>query len=164
MGVGNIFEKPGHYAFYDTLATDPALGDIVHVSRLDVGTQAAAANLGLVFRGCYYHLLASYDGGEASKFGPGAAHMHDLMRSAIERGCNTFDFTIGDERYKREWCDGTVTLYDYVTPMTLRGCVAAARIFTVGRIKRFIKQTPALWNAASKLRAFIGPVMKRVRR
>lgn len=164
MGVGNIFERPGHHAFYDTLATDPALRGVVHVSRLDVGAQTVAANLGLVFRGRYYHLLASYDGGELSKFGPGAAHMHDLMRAAIERGCSAFDFTIGDERYKAEWCDGQITLYDHVRPVTLRGVVAAAWIFAVGRAKRCIKQTPALWNAAYKLRTFIGPMMKRLRR
>jgi CelD/BcsL family acetyltransferase involved in cellulose biosynthesis len=164
MGVGNIFEQPGHYAFYDTLATDPALRNFVHVSRLDVGAQTVAANLGLVFRGRYYHLLASYGGGELSKFGPGAAHMHDLMRTATERGCNAFDFTIGDERYKAEWCEGRITLYDHVQPATLRGCVAAALTFAVGRVKRFIKQTPALWDAAYKVRAFIGPMVRRMRR
>jgi CelD/BcsL family acetyltransferase involved in cellulose biosynthesis len=163
MGVGNIFDLPGHHAFYDTLATDPALRNVVHVSRFDVGPQCAAANLGLVFRGRYYHLLASYDGGELSKYGPGAAHMHDLMRAAIGRGCNAFDFTIGDERYKAEWCDGRITLYDHVQAVTLRGCIAAAIIFAIGRTKRFIKQNPTLWNAAYKLRAMIGPTMRRVR-
>ena len=33
---------------------------MVHVSRLDVGAAPAALNLGLTFRGCYYHVLASY--------------------------------------------------------------------------------------------------------
>ena len=55
-----------------------------------------------------------------SKYGPGAAHMHDLMRYAIERGCGAFDFTIGDERYKAEWCEGQITLYDPVSAATLR--------------------------------------------
>ena len=136
----------------------------VHVSRLDVGAQTAAANLGLIFRGSYYHLLASYDGGELSKYGPGAAHMHDLMRYAIERGCGAFDFTIGDERYKQEWCDGQITLFDHVVAgdvarLHRRRCGSIA----VGRAKHLIKQTPALWDAAYKVRAFIGPWMKRLR-
>jgi CelD/BcsL family acetyltransferase involved in cellulose biosynthesis len=67
----------------------------VHVSRLEVGDAIAAANLGLVFRGCYYHVLASFDDGELSRFGPGVAHLHDLLRHAIEGGCTMFDFTIG---------------------------------------------------------------------
>ena len=160
MGVADIFALPGHREFYHALAAQP---HFVHVSRLDVGAQTAAANLGLIFRGSYYHLLASYDGGELSKFGAGAAHMHDLMRTAIERGCTSFDFTIGDERYKREWCDGQITLYNHVAPATLRGIPVAMRSAVVGRVKRWIKQTPALWDAAYKVRAFIGPTMKRLR-
>ena len=44
----------------------------------------AAVNLGLTWRGCYYHLLASYDDGELSRFGPGAAHLHELLHQAID--------------------------------------------------------------------------------
>jgi len=160
MGVADIFARPGHREFYHALA---AQSHFVHVSRLDVGAHTAAANLGMIFRGSYYHLLASYDGGELSKYGAGAAHMHDLMRTAIERGCTSFDFTIGDERYKREWCDGQITLYDHVAPATLRGIPIAIRFAVVGRVKRWIKQTPVLWDAAFKLRAFIGPTIRRWR-
>ena len=160
MGVTDIFALPGHRDFYRALAGQR---DVVHISRLDVGERTAAANLGLIFRNNYYHLLASYDGGELSKYGPGAAHMHDLIRTAIERGCGAFDFTIGDERYKQEWCDDQIKLYDHVAPATLRGCPVALRLFAVGRLKHFIKQTPALWEAAYKFRAFIGPWMKRLR-
>jgi CelD/BcsL family acetyltransferase involved in cellulose biosynthesis len=161
MGVANIFERPGHREFYQSLASQPAF---VHVSRLDVGTQTVAANLGMIFRNTYYHLLASYTDSELSKFGPGAAHMHDLLRYAIERKCGAFDFTIGDERYKQEWCEGNIVLFDHIRPATLRGVVDAARMQAVGRAKHFIKQTPALWNVAYKVRAFIGPAMKLIRR
>jgi CelD/BcsL family acetyltransferase involved in cellulose biosynthesis len=163
MGVNSIFTPPGHRAFYDAIATEPALRDLVHISRLDVGATPAAINLGLVFRGSYYHILASYDGGEVSRFGPGAAHMHELLRYAIEHGCTVFDFTIGDERYKQEWCDTRLTLFDHVSAVTLRGFPVALRAQAVGRIKHWIKQTPAIWATAEKLRAFIGPLTKRIR-
>ena len=77
MGVANLFDKPGYLEFYREIATTKR--DLVHVSRLDVGAVPAAVNYGLTFRGCYYHVLASYTDGEMSKFGPGAAHLHDLM-------------------------------------------------------------------------------------
>ena len=57
---------------------------LVHLSRLDVGATWAAVNLGLTFRDCYYHVLASYDDGEVSRFGPGAAHLRELLRYAID--------------------------------------------------------------------------------
>ena len=160
MGVANIFARPGHAAFYHALA---AKRDIVHVSRLDVGSETAAANLGLVFRDRYYHVLASYTDGDLSRFGPGAAHMRELLRYAIGRGCRVFDFTIGDERYKQEWCDTKITLFDHVSATTLRGCLLALRFYVTRRVKRWIKQTPALWDAAYKLRATIGQVTRRWR-
>jgi CelD/BcsL family acetyltransferase involved in cellulose biosynthesis len=158
MGVTNIFALPGYQDFYNALAQ---MQGFAHVSRLDVGVQPAALNLGLVFRGSYYHLLASYDGGELSKYGPGAAHMHHLLQYAIEQRCRTFDFTIGDERYKQEWCDSHIVLYDHIAPATLRGAILAARLYAVGRVKHFIKQNPALWDKAYKLRAALGALKRR---
>ena len=92
MGVGNLFAKPGHAEFYRALAIDPATKNLVHISRLDVGATPAAINLGLTYRGCYYHLLASYDDGEVSRFGPGAAHLHDLMQLGHRARVQDFRF------------------------------------------------------------------------
>jgi len=155
MGVANLFARPGYREFYHGLATEPATRHLVHVSRLDVGTTAAAINLALMFRGSYYHVLASYDGGEVSKYGAGAAHLQDLMRHAIERKCSVFDFTIGDERYKRDWCDTGLTLFDHVAAATLKGWPVLIASLASSRLKRWIKQTPAVWNAFTKARAFL---------
>ena len=100
MGVADIFARPGCREFFSDLALKPATRDLVHVSRLDVGSIVAATNLGLIFRNSYYHVVASDDDGDISRFGPGAAHLRDLLQHAIDRGCRRFDFTIGDERYK----------------------------------------------------------------
>jgi len=156
MGADDVFARPGYRAFFRDIATAPATREMAHLSRLDVGGECAAANLGLIFRGRYYHVIASHGDGEAAKFGPGVAHLHDLMRYAIERKCDTFDFTIGDERYKSEWCDGVFRLYDHVSAATWRGMPAAAAISAERGIKRLIKQTPALWNAASRVREWLG--------
>ena len=164
MGVANLFVKPGHAEFYRALATDPATRHLVHVSRLDVGATVAAVNLGLTYRDCYYHLLASYDDGEVSRFGPGAAHLHDLLHYAIDRGFRIFDFTIGDERYKRDWCDTEIKLYDYISAATWRGALVAMPMLAALRLKRRIKQTPVLWNAFSGARSFAGAAARHLRR
>ena len=163
MGVANLFAKPGHAEFYRALASDPATRHLVHVSRLDVGATVAAVNLGLTYRDCYYHLLASYDEGEVSRFGPGAAHLLDLLHLAIDRGFRIFDFTIGDERYKRDWCDTELKLYDFIAAATWRGALVAMPMLAAQRLKRWIKQTPVLWNAFSGARAFIGSLAQRFR-
>lgn len=156
MGVANLFAKRGYTDFFRALAAGPATRSLLHVSRLDVGASAAAVNLALVHRGRYYHLLASYSDCELSRFGPGAAHLHDLMHYAIDKGCQIFDFTIGDERYKRDWCDTELALYDYIAPVTWRGALAAAPKLAAQRLKRWIKQTPVVWVIATKLREVVG--------
>ena len=153
MGVEDIFARPGYREFFLDIATDHNVRALTHVSRLDVGPTAAAANLGLKFRDSYYLVLSSYQDGELSRFGPGRAHLHELLRHAINHGFARFDFTVGDEGYKRDWCDTELRLYDYLAAVTARGWVSMAMTSTFRRTKRFIKQTPVLWNVFSKLRA-----------
>jgi CelD/BcsL family acetyltransferase involved in cellulose biosynthesis len=157
MGVANMFDRPGWSAFFAAVATDERTRDLVHVSRLDVGSCWAAINLGLKFRGSYYHVLASYDDGETSRFGAGAAHLRELLRYSVEHGLKHFDFTIGDERYKREWSDRTIMLYDHVAAASVRGLPASAVVHGHRRLKRFIKQNEALWSVFSRVRAALGP-------
>jgi CelD/BcsL family acetyltransferase involved in cellulose biosynthesis len=164
MGVQNLFERPGYRAFFLDLATNPQTRSLVHVSRLDVGAVWAAVNLGLTFRGSYYHVLASYDDGEISRFGPGAAHLRDLLQQAIEKGFSRFDFTIGDERYKLEWSDTIVKLYDHVAAASPRGWPVVFASTAFRRLKRLIKQNPLLWRAFSLMRGAVAKLRGRTAR
>ncbi len=161
MGVANMFAKPGHAEFYADLATDPATRGMVHVSRLDVGEIIAAANFGAVHGGRYYHIVAAYHDGDVARCGPGAMHLREILRYAIERGCTVFDFTSGDEPYKREWADSTIRLYDLHSAATPGGWIVAGGGFAGSRVKRFIKQTPVLWRAFTRTRAFGGWLKRR---
>ena len=101
----------------------------------------------IVFGDCYYHMLSSYCDGELAHYGPGALHLRELLAHAIERGLRRFDFTIGDERYKLEWSDLHLQLCDYSAAATWRGWPASVLSAARRRLKRFIKQTPAMWRA-----------------
>ena len=164
MGVPDIFARPGHAAFFRAIAADPANRDFVHVSRLDVGDTPAAINLALVFNGSYYHVLASYDPGPVSRFGPGVAHLHEMIAYAIGRGCTTFDFTIGDEPYKREWSDTTLVLHDWRAATTWRGAAVTFPAKAWARIKRTIKQTPFQWDLVVRTRGTVARLTGRSKR
>jgi CelD/BcsL family acetyltransferase involved in cellulose biosynthesis len=154
MGVRNIFARPGYREFLLDIATDLNVRALTHISRLDVGEIPAAANLGLRFRNSYYLVLSSYHDGEIARFGPGRAHLHELLRHAIDSGFERFDFTVGDEPYKRDWSDTEMRLCDYLAATTVRGWLVMARMLAYRRTKRFIKQTPALWSLFSRARSF----------
>lgn len=159
-GIGDMFARPGWREFFLDVAVNPATRPMVHVSRVQIGEGCAAANLGLVFGGTYFHMVASYDDGEVSRYGPGALHLRELLAFAIGRGLRRFDFTIGDEPYKREWSDNAATLWDYQTVATWRGSPAVGRAALARRLKRFIKQTPWAWRTVSHARALLGRVLQ----
>lgn len=164
LGVENLFERPGYRDFYRTIAADPAMGDVVHVSRLEVGGAIAATSLGLRFNGCYYLILSSYQDGELARYGTGRIHLRELLKTAIERDFTLFDFTVGDEAYKNEWCDVELRLVDYLAARTALGLATVSAIQAYRRTKRFIKQTPVLWAAYSRARSAAGGLKRRLGR
>jgi D-aspartate ligase len=157
-GIADIFARPGHREFFLDLASNPEHRPLFHISRVDIGGACAAANFGIVFGDCYYHVLASYRDSDISHYGPGALHLRELMAHAIAIGLKRFDFTIGDEPYKLEWSDTTLKLYDFAATATWRGLPARTASMVRRRVKRFIKQTPWAWRLASRARSAIGPL------
>jgi CelD/BcsL family acetyltransferase involved in cellulose biosynthesis len=155
-GIPDIFSRPGVKELFLEIASNDALRHLFHISRIDISDTCVAANFAILFGDCYYHVLASYDDtAPAAQFGPGALHLRELLAHAIKLGFKRFDFTIGDEPYKREWADAGLNLYDYSAPVTWRGWAASNSSFGHRRIKRFIKQTPILWKPASRVRSTI---------
>ena len=160
MGVDDLMARPGYQDFYRDITTDAQARNVIHVSRLDVGTEPIASGLGLRLRGSYYLILSSYEDGALTRFGPGRAHLNELIRSTINRGFRYFDFTVGDEPYKRDWSDIELKLYDYLAPATMRGQLIVATMIAFRRTKRFIKQTPTLWRVFSKVRSIVASLRR----
>lgn len=152
LGVDNMFERPGYRDFFLDLATGARSGRLTHLSRIDVGNEVAAANFGLVFRDTYIYLLAGYNDGEVGRFGPGSMQLLEIFQYAIARGFKLFDFTIGDEPYKRDWNDAELKLYDHTAPATLRGWTAYLPSLAMRQLKRVVRQNPAIWSVVRKLR------------
>ena len=171
-GISDMFERPGWREFFLDLAEQttplratPFARDgraVVHIGRTQFGETCGATHLGVVFGDAYYHVLASYADGALAHYGPGALHLRELIANVIGLGLRRFDFTVGDEPYKLEWSDTHIRLGDYTAAATWRGVAACGQSMVRRRVKRFIKQTPVAWRAASQLRARIGPLLQRV--
>jgi CelD/BcsL family acetyltransferase involved in cellulose biosynthesis len=159
-GIVDIFARPGYREFFLDFASNPQSRHLAHVSRVEIGNTCAAANFAIVFGDCYYHVLSSYCDGQLTRHGPGTLHLRDLMAYAIKIGLRQFDFTIGDEPYKLEWCDVKLVLCDYSAAATWRGWPPSAASQVRRRLKRFIKQTPLTWYLASKLRSTFGTLTR----
>ncbi len=156
MGAENFFDRPGYRDFYCAVVANPAMRDLVHITRLNAGPAIVATSVGLKFGGTFYLILASYDGGPISAHGPGRAQLHELLRYTLEHGYRRFDFTVGDEHYKLDWGDETIRLFDYLSGRTLKGWALVLTARAYRRLKRLIKQTPVLWKLFILLRTHFG--------
>ncbi len=152
MGANDFLAKPGYADFYKALTLKSGSEGIAHVSHMEVAGDYVAGNWGLVHKGRFYYLLASYDGPKFGRFAPGVQALVETMKWAVGRGVDTFDFTIGDERYKHEWCETKIELHDHLSAETVKGRVALIRARMLLTAKRIIKQTPLLWESFTKLR------------
>nr|WP_278526945.1 GNAT family N-acetyltransferase [Brucella anthropi] len=76
----------------------------------------------------------------------------DISRSCDE-GCSTYSFGIGDEPYKREWCDIELTIYDTLVPLSTKGKLFTALQSVRNAIAGSLKRNPRLWGLAKKLRS-----------
>lgn len=156
MGVADIFESPGAQDFYADVTTDPALSELVHVSRYDVGAEVGAVSVGLTFADRYYLILSSYNDGPMSRHGPGRAHLIELLRFATERGSARFDFTIGNEPYKLDWCDVQVPLFDHLSAQSPSGNVTRLPIAVSRLVRRWVRKDPRAWRVYTGMRRRFG--------
>jgi len=152
IGAYDFLAQPGYADFYKALTVKSGDESIAHVSHMEVAGEYVAGNWGLVHKGRFYYLLASYNGPKFGRFAPGVQALVETMRWAVDKGATTFDFTIGDERYKDEWCETQIDLHDHLAAKTLRGSLVLLRFHLFLALKRKIKQTPVLWDNFSKLR------------
>ena len=153
MGARNRFDAVNYRQFIQFAS---GIENIIHVSALKIGENIVAANLGLMLNKCYYHFLMAYDQGEVSKFGPGAAHLRELLQFAIRSGAETFDFTIGNESYKKDWCDTEMPLYDYRASQSARGRIAVLGAQNFYRLKGWVKNNRQAWLMYLKFRSILG--------
>jgi CelD/BcsL family acetyltransferase involved in cellulose biosynthesis len=151
-GAKSPFAAPGARAFLTELALSPHARNFVWIHRLDCGGEMVAGAYGLLGRDRYYYYLHCFADGPLARFTPGRLLMYDIMRTCASRGIVEFDFTIGDEDYKSDWCERTEPLFDHTTAVGILGaapvpCIRAGRF-----AKRAIRRIPGARNALIGLR------------
>jgi CelD/BcsL family acetyltransferase involved in cellulose biosynthesis len=89
---------------------------------------------------------------ELKSISPGEYLAYSNLEEACAKGLPCYDFSVGDEAYKRTWCDLEIRHFDAVIPLS-----AAARLAVIGsnlaaRAKQTIKSNPQLWSMAKAMR------------
>jgi len=150
IGAADMFAAPEVRAFYRCLAEQHP--EMCQLSTFEADGNILAANWGLVWGDRYYYVLSTTAYGPHRAHSPGQLHLNNLIAWSIARGLKTFDFTKGDEPYKDDWCDITTELFDVYLGLTIKGRAGAFVQAKTRSVRRYIKQSDALWPVAKKLR------------
>jgi CelD/BcsL family acetyltransferase involved in cellulose biosynthesis len=135
IGKTNLLEQAGYEAFLREKALQGLDDGSIVVCGLSLNGAILAAQWGAVHRRRLYSVVASYDDGPFSKLSPGEFLLHDLMSWCFDENIDVFDFTYGDEPYKRAWCEHQTPLYRSLLPLSAWGWLltSATRCILHGR-------------------------------
>ncbi|TIU15883.1 MAG: GNAT family N-acetyltransferase, partial [Mesorhizobium sp.] len=98
---------------------------------------------------CEFGAIADDDLAHAS---PGDFLFFDNIEEACERGFDVYDFSVGDEPYKRLWCDIETQHFEVLIPLTMKGRALVFVLRQGARLKTFVKNSPTIWKLTKMLR------------
>ncbi|HEX4192313.1 MAG TPA: GNAT family N-acetyltransferase [Stellaceae bacterium] len=125
-GARDRLARPGYQEFYERAANRRFAAGGLHVSCLRVGEAIVAAHVGLVHAGRYYILMPTFEDGVWAKYSAGRLLIESLIDWAIAQRLDIFDFTIGDESYKRSWADTEMPLFELRAARSRKGALLLA--------------------------------------
>jgi len=89
---------------------------------------------------------------ELAAISPGEFLFFRNIEEAAAQGFALYDFSVGDEPYKRLWCNVEISQADVIVPLTARGRLYAAGARLSAQVKAFIKNSPLAWNLVKAAR------------
>jgi len=97
-----------------------------------------AGMLAFVTGETFYNFVSSYSPEVSRKYSVGTLLTVKTMELAARANFKTYDFLIGDEAYKSDWCDTHLTLQHFTHAFTWRGRLICAAIALRLSVKKFI--------------------------
>ncbi len=150
-GSRDWFANADFADFYDAMGGMTLPEGRVHGSALTVGDTLVAAHLGLVYRDRFYLLLVGWKSDGWQRFSTGRLIIDALMQATIDDGLRVFDFTVGDEAYKREWVDTELPLFACERAVGARGHWVLTATALIDRLRARAKRVAWLRGAVRRL-------------
>ncbi|RWB09099.1 MAG: GNAT family N-acetyltransferase [Mesorhizobium sp.] len=154
MGIANVFGDAQVRGFFRALFMQALAEDkpsfVLHglevAGKLRAITGSSRSVKRLI---CEFGAIAEDDLGHAS---PGDFLFFDNIQEACETGFEVYDFSVGDEPYKRLWCDIETRHFEVLVPLTMKGRMLALTLRQGARLKAFVKNSPTIWKLTKVLR------------
>lgn len=154
MGVGNAFadaEVRGFFGrlFSEALVSDPPdfqLDALEVGGRLRAVTGASRCGKRLI---CEFGAMSD---DELAVHSPGDFLFFNTIAEACAEELEVYDFSVGDEPYKRLWCDTEIVHHDVIVPLSAKGRLLALTTRAKNRLKAIVKGNRHMWRLAKALR------------
>jgi CelD/BcsL family acetyltransferase involved in cellulose biosynthesis len=154
MGIANVFGDPQVRIFFHKLFAEALkeseppflLHGLEVAGKLRAVTGSSVGGRRLI---CEFGAISEDDLAHAS---PGDFLFFENIAEACRNGFSVYDFSVGDEPYKRQWCDIEMKHLDVLVPLTLKGRMLASGLRGNAGIKAFIKNSPKIWSLTKALR------------
>lgn len=154
MGIANVFGEAEVRAFFRSLFTDAlqeqypsfVLHGLEVAGKLRAVTGSSRSGKRLI---CEFGAIAE---DELAHTSPGDFLFFENIQEACEAGFEIYDFSVGDEPYKRLWCDVETQHFEALVPLTLKGRALALALRHGASLKAFIKHSPMVWKLTKLLR------------
>ncbi len=147
----DLFALPGYLRFYEILTNTPFQMGSVHISCLRLNSQILATHWGLIFKRRFYWLMPGYQAGEWARYSVGRLLLEDVVEWSITQQITVFDLTVGDESFKFDWADHSLSLHEYLTSRSVKGALFVAAY----RLRAWLKQDPHIRSLVRRLKAWL---------
>ncbi len=84
---------------------------------------------------------------------PGFFIDYTNISQACDLGKKIYDFSVGDEPYKRSWCDIETWQFETLVPLSAKGRALSLYEQALAKVVHAVKSNDALWAFAKRLRA-----------
>jgi CelD/BcsL family acetyltransferase involved in cellulose biosynthesis len=120
----NIMELEGMRDLFGDPTAELRQSGVLHVSALALNGETVTTHWGMKHGDRFYYYMPSFADGPWMRYSPGRLLLLELLQWSFANGVKVFDFTIGDERYKDDWCDREMRLHHYVEARSGKGRIA----------------------------------------
>jgi len=152
MGVEDVLRQSEHRAFYLNMPLQISSLSQAHCSVLKLNGEIIALHWGVVDKDTFYYLMPAYSGPKWAKYSPGKVLLEDLMISCIQNEVKLFDFTSGDEAYKKIWSNKSFPIKLLIKPYSVLG-----KIYLIFyNLKKWLRQFSGLNKVYKKITGFKG--------
>jgi len=114
-----------------------------HLSALMLNDIVLAVHWGIVFDGRFYHIMPAHDE-KYGKYAPGKILLMHLIEWSFQNKLSYFDFTCGNEIYKKDFANVENILYEFNKPISLKGKIYFDFRNKLGELKERMKTNKSL--------------------